>query len=287
MNFSRSAQTIEDSTEMSIQSRLRCLNCGSAMSCSLRCISCDRTYQEKDGIVEAIGRLTGQNRIAAEFYDGPGWVKFRPWEKMFLTLQGGQKRSRWQILRHIHTGASPLRILEVGIGDGENVKLLKAHQLYGLDIARTQLSRCQQRFPELKGRLFWGEAEALPFNEASFDACYSIGGFNHYRDRSAAWREMRRVTKPGGVIVIADELPTLFRAGIGHILGRPRLDAWWLRRLGLDSAFVDMVLASDLDINSLIADVSPTCRRLPIWNRLGYCLVDTAPSSSCAHNGAL
>ena len=47
------------------------------------------------------GRSTGRNRIVARFYDGPGWVKFRPWEQGFLMIQGGVRRARMEILRHV------------------------------------------------------------------------------------------------------------------------------------------------------------------------------------------
>ena len=229
-----------------------------------------------DGILDAMGPLTGRNRIAASFYDGPGWIAFRPWEKLFLTLQGGQRRARRQILRHLKPG----RTLEVGIGDGENIALLGDHDLYGVDIARRQLERCMARHSMMSHKLVWGEAELLPFANAQFDSCLSVGGFNHYRDQAEAWREMRRVTKPGGLIVIADELPTLFKAGIGHVIGHPRVDAWWLRKLGLDADFVEMVLESSLDLRSLIDIVSPSAQWFSIWLGLGYCLVDTAPLPS-------
>src|SRR5215212_9939877 len=65
-------------------------------------------FPERDGIVEAIGPLTGRNRVAAAFYDGPGWRRFRPWEHAFLALQGGQERARRPILNHLLQGGSSL-----------------------------------------------------------------------------------------------------------------------------------------------------------------------------------
>ncbi len=64
---------------------------------------------------------------------------------------------------------------------------------------------------------------------------------------------MRRVTKPGGPVVVADESPGLHRAGLGHLLGVPSFDAWWLRLLGLDREFVEMVLNFDTDLEALFA----------------------------------
>ena len=80
-------------------------------------------------------------------------------------------------------------MLEVGIGDGENLGFLpRSWTVYGVDIARTQLVACRDRFPRMSGRLAWAEAERLPFPDATFDACYSIGGFTYYNDHAAALR---------------------------------------------------------------------------------------------------
>ena len=46
-----------------------------------RCPGCERAYETRDGITQAIGPLRGRNRIVADFYDGPGWVRFRKWER--------------------------------------------------------------------------------------------------------------------------------------------------------------------------------------------------------------
>ena len=172
-------------------------------------------------------------------------------------------------------------MLEVGIGDGENLGFLpRSWTVYGVDIARTQLLACRDRFPRMKGRLAWAEAERLPFPDATFDACYSIGGFTYYEDHAAALREMRRVTRAAGPVVVADETPGMHRAGIGHLIGRPALDKFWLRQLGLDAEFVDMVLQYDVDLRALTDQVWPDAARRPIWNRLGYCLIHPDPERS-------
>ncbi len=170
------------------------------------------------------------------------------------------------------------RVLEVGIGDGENLPLLPTRwEIHGVDIARTQLEACRDRFPRMAGRLAWAEGEALPFPDGTFDAVFSVGGFNFFRDPSQALREMRRVARPGATVVVADEVPSLKRFTIGHLIGFPNLDAWLLRAMGLDREFVRMVLGLRLDIDALRRREWPHARRLPIWHRLGYCLVDPDP----------
>jgi SAM-dependent methyltransferase len=274
MSLSPQATT---ATAHSIVDLARCLSCGARLDADARCPGCAKEYLVRDGILEAIAPLSGRNRIVASFYDGPGWVKFRPWEQGFLMLQGGVRRARMEILCHLLVpGQTAPRGLEVGIGAGENLRFLPSDwTVFGVDIARTQLELCRIRHAQMSGRLAWAEGEDLPFDDATFDACWTVGGFNYFRDHERALREMRRVTKPGGPVVVADELPSLHRAGLGHLIGVPAIDAWWLKRLGLDAAFVDMVLEFDVDIRGLAEKVWPQATRHRIWHGLGYCLVET------------
>lgn len=232
-------------------------------------------YPARGGIVEAIGPLSGRNRVAAAFYDGPGWRRFRPWEHAFLAIQGGQRRARMPILRHL-PDRPDARVLEVGIGEGDNLPFLPAGwEVHGVDIARARLEACLGRSPAMAGRLAWAEGERLPYEEDSFDASYSIGGFNYFGDHGAVLAEMARVTRPGGVLVVADEAPWLHRCGIGHLIGVPRIDAAWLRLLGLDREFADMVLSLRIDLAGLFPEAEGW-RRMSIWRGLGYCAVRRA-----------
>ncbi|WP_435010549.1 class I SAM-dependent methyltransferase [Tundrisphaera lichenicola] len=254
----------------------RCLDCSAGLDRRKICPRCGRSYPEAEGILSAIGPLTGRNRIAGAFYEGPGWARFRPWERLFLRLQGGEGRARRQILRHL-VAPPTSRVLEVGIGDGANLGLIPSGwSAYGVDLARTPLRDCLARLPLMNGRLAHAEAEALPFADGSFDACWSIGGFNYFRDHAAALREMNRVTRPGGILIVADEVPNLHRFGIGHLIGLKQLDASWLRALGLDREFVAMVLSNEVDVEGLIRRVWSGATRHSIWFGLGYCFVSQA-----------
>ncbi len=127
----------------------------------------------------------------------------------------------------------------------------------------------------MAGRLAWAEGEKLPSEDDAFDASFTVGGFNYFGDHAAALREMGRVTKPGGVIVVADEAPWLHRCGIGHLIGVPRIDAAWLRLLGLDADFVEMVLDQRIDLAALFPE-DEGWSRSSIWRGLGYCAVRRA-----------
>ncbi len=79
-----------------------------------------------------------------------------------------------------------------------------------------------------------GEAEELPFDDNSFDAAIIAWGIRNVADRPAALREMARVVKPAGRVVILESVEP--RSGIVAPAARlylhhvvPRLGAWLSR----------------------------------------------------------
>ena len=254
----------------------RCVRCGRRLDGADSCPGCLHEYPERDGILHALaGPLTGTNRVSAAFYDSPHWARFRFWERVFLVCQGpGEARARQKVLRHL-PAIPGARVLEVGIGDGENLPLLPASwEFFGVDVARNQLKACGARFARMSGRLAWAEAESLPFEDESFDVVFTVGGINYFSDPAAALREMRRVAKPGATLLAADELADLYRFAPGHFLGLDGIDTFGLRMMGLDPDFVAMVFDTPARVEACAAREWPRHRRIPIWNRLGYCLVD-------------
>lgn len=224
--------------------------------------------------------LKGKNRIAADFYNGDRWDRFRFWEHLFLKCCGGLRGARMQILRHLRplTGGS---LLEVGIGDGDNVGLLpRGWQITGVDIAPRRLRACEKRHAGHGLLLALAEGERLPFADRSFDAVLCVGGFNFFSDPLYALKEMARVARPGGRIVVADERPDLFHYGWGHLVGFPALDTWLMERFWLGPEFTAMVLANDLDLAGVARAALGQHRVHTIWRGLGYCLVGSPPGDS-------
>ncbi|MFO0907753.1 MAG: class I SAM-dependent methyltransferase [Isosphaeraceae bacterium] len=220
---------------------------------------------------------TADNKIAADFYDGPLWPKFRFWERFFWFCNGGERRSRNVILKSLPSSPH-LKLLDVAIGDGAYTSWLpEGWSITGVDVSRSQLANCRRRNPDRDLRLILAEAEDLPFEDGQFDAVLSIGGFNHFNDPEAALREMARVARPGSIVVISDEMPDLTDRMLGHKLGVPQFDRWIVSRLmKLGDDFTDLVERHrHIDIASIGRQVLDNCHYQPIWRRGGYLMVGT------------
>jgi ubiquinone/menaquinone biosynthesis C-methylase UbiE len=59
-----------------------------------------------------------------------------------------------------------------------------------------------------------GYAETLPFADASFDVVISRYSAHHWHDVGQALREVKRVLKPGGVMIIMDVMSPGIRYAI-------------------------------------------------------------------------
>ena len=70
-----------------------------------------------------------------------------------------------------------------------------------LEVGRRKVARAKL---EGRVRLVSGDAQLLPFPDDSFDACCIAFGIRNVPDRTAALSEMRRVTRPGGVVAVLE-----------------------------------------------------------------------------------
>jgi SAM-dependent methyltransferase len=96
------------------------------------------------------------------------------------------------------------RALDVGCGEGRFCRMLKARAIpaVGIDPTEQLLEEARRRDPGGDYRL--ARAEELPFAEASFDLVVSYLTLIDIPDFRAAIREMARVLKPNGTLLIAN-----------------------------------------------------------------------------------
>jgi ubiquinone/menaquinone biosynthesis C-methylase UbiE len=99
-----------------------------------------------------------------------------------------------------------------GTGDlGTGVARALGAKVIVADVTPEMLSRVSPD-PSVSVRLT--SAEALPFPDGHFDGLLCSDAFHHFRDQEAASREMSRVVKPGGCVLVFE----FRRAGFGRFL---------------------------------------------------------------------
>lgn len=87
-------------------------------------------------------------------------------------------------------------ILDVGCGTGANLEMLSEFgEAAGVDVSTEALSFCEARGLR---NVRQGEAEDLPYNDASFDLVTGLDVVEHLDDDAAGLREMRRVLRRDG-----------------------------------------------------------------------------------------
>lgn len=100
-------------------------------------------------------------------------------------------------------------ILDAGCGSGRNISLLcpLVKEIVGLDFSREMLHRAQERVQDEKlasARLVSGSVTELQFGDRVFDkvVCTSVLQYLDEAQCALAIREMIRVCKPGGTLVL-------------------------------------------------------------------------------------
>ena len=92
------------------------------------------------------------------------------------------------------------RILDVGCGTGANLLMLsKFGDAEGVDISPDALSFCKERG---LAKVKLGAAEELPYADGTFDLVTAFDVVEHMDDDLAGLREMRRVLRPGGHVLL-------------------------------------------------------------------------------------
>ena len=97
-------------------------------------------------------------------------------------------------------------VLEIGVGIGSDHHSFASSgaSMTGLDLSREHL-RHTRRHLELEGlstNLHYGDAEASPFPDNTFDLVYSFGVLHHTPNTQKSIDEVFRVLKPGGTALI-------------------------------------------------------------------------------------
>jgi len=119
-----------------------------------------------------------------------------------------QKRVIRQMLQMVasHAAQAPAAILDVGCGTGELLSLLHdrygSAELAGVDLAENMLVQARERLGE-GALLVAGDAEDLPFGDATFDLVVSTSTLQWLDTLTHFLDQAYRVMQPGGMLCAA------------------------------------------------------------------------------------
>jgi demethylmenaquinone methyltransferase/2-methoxy-6-polyprenyl-1,4-benzoquinol methylase len=103
------------------------------------------------------------------------------------------------------------RVLDVGCGTGFATEALlsRTTDVHGLDQSVHQLERAWAKLGKHEPVAFaLGDAERLPYRDDVFDVVWSSGSIEYWPNPVDALTEIRRVTKPGGrVLIVGPDYP--------------------------------------------------------------------------------
>jgi arsenite methyltransferase len=177
------------------------------------------------------------------------------------------------------------RILDVGSGPGLLTLEIAARvapngNVTGIDVSTDMIKLAQSRQEDAQCIIFQeGDAVSLPFADATFDAAVSVQVYEYVDALTEAFKEVYRILRPGGRIVIID---TDWDSIIWHVdnccLMARVMDTWklrfahpylprTLRRRLRDAGFVNQRTKSLTVLNTEYSDATYSIRHLPLMRQ--------------------
>ncbi len=168
-----------------------------------------RRYQSSDSVANSYDQWTDDGIL--EYYWGEhihlGHYGSPPQRKDFIAakIDFVHEMVKWGDLDKLSRGTT---VLDVGCGIGGSSRILArdyGFAVTGVTISPQQVQRAQELTPEgLDAKFQVDDAMKLSFPDASFDVVWSVEAGPHMPDKAVFARELMRVLKPGGVLVVAD-----------------------------------------------------------------------------------
>lgn len=168
-----------------------------------------RRYQSSNSVANSYDEWTEDGIL--EFYWGEhihlGHYGSPPQPKDFLLAKSDfvHEMVRWGGLDKLPAGTT---VLDVGCGIGGSSRILAKDYSFavtGITISPQQVQRAKELTPDgLNAQFQVDDAMALSFPDASFDVVWSIEAGPHMPDKAIFAKELMRVLKPGGILVVAD-----------------------------------------------------------------------------------
>ena len=168
-----------------------------------------RSYESGDSVANSYDEWTEDGIL--EFYWGEhihlGHYGSPPKSKDFIAAKHDfvHEMVRWGGLDKLPPKTT---LLDVGCGIGGSSRILAKDydfDVTAVTISPQQVKRARELTPEgVDAKFAVDDAMALSFPDASFDVVWSVEAGPHMPDKAVFARELLRVLKPGGILVVAD-----------------------------------------------------------------------------------
>ena len=143
----------------------------------------------------AVATHTAQADQFARLYDSAG----DGFESCFAY---SRRRLEDRLAQYLPLQGAGLRLLDVGCGTGHHMQALarRGFAVAGVDGSEAMLEHARANNPGVE--LHLADVDRLPFSDASFDYVLCIEVLRYLRDPGPCVREMARVVRPGGMVLV-------------------------------------------------------------------------------------
>jgi MPBQ/MSBQ methyltransferase len=232
-----------------------------------------RRYQSSNSVANAYDQWTQDGIL--EFYWGEhihlGHYGSPPRRKSFLAAKADfvHEMVRWGGLDRLPTGTT---VLDVGCGIGGSSRILArdyGFAVTGVTISPQQVQRATELTPAgVTAQFQVDDAMNLSFPDASFDVVWSVEAGPHMPDKAIFAKELMRVLKPGGLLVVADWNQRDDRKKPLNFWEKPvmqqLLDQWAHPQFASIEGFAEHLEATGL-VNGTVTTADWTKETLPSW----------------------
>ena len=232
-----------------------------------------RSYESADSVANSYDEWTDDGIL--EFYWGEhihlGHYGSPPKSKDFIAAKFDfvHEMVRWSKLDRLPSGTT---VLDVGCGIGGSSRILArdyGFSVTGVTISPQQVKRARELTPEgVDAQFLVDDAMSLSFPDASFDVVWSVEAGPHMPDKAVFARELLRVLKPGGILVVADwnqrderKVPLNFWE---KLVMRQLLDQWSHPAFASIEGFSELLAATGL-VEGQVTTADWSRETLPSW----------------------
>ena len=183
---------------------IACPACGGGLV-GVTCGSCRAVYAEEDGILRLREPADARTEAVRTFYEAAPFPGYPPRDSL-AWLRARAERSRFaQLLDQAIPGDA--RIVEVGCGTGQmSLYLARADRVVvGADLTLASLrlaEAARRRFGLEAVRFVESDLNRPGLRAGAFDVVYCSGVLHHTPDPRAAFAQVARLARPGGLVVV-------------------------------------------------------------------------------------